>query len=329
MPLPSPDLDDRSFDQLVADAVALIKAKGNAWREPAVGDPGMVLLDAFAYITEQLLYRLNRIPEKAYVEFLNPDRRDALSAERGDDDADLLARRAGNDEDRDSAGTRASVARSAASASEVIFSTVHDATIDPGKSSVTVRAINAERIEDELVGTASGEGGQTFTVAHPPIVGPSGTSFDVLVAVELGDAPGVDRTNARVVDGVAYEIWREVESFADAEADAPAYALRSRRRHDLVCAAPAPQRRSGARGGPGVPLPHTRRGKAHSRRLRNRRRAGRQRRRRQPRDAQGSGRRRDPAGHRRRCRDGGRSTETLENALLRGPREFHACCSAR
>ena len=70
MPLPSPDLDDRSFDQLVADAVALIKTKGNAWREPAVGDPGMVLLDAFAYIAEQLLFRLNRIPEKAYVEFL-------------------------------------------------------------------------------------------------------------------------------------------------------------------------------------------------------------------------------------------------------------------
>ena len=55
MPLPRPDLNNHSFDQLVADAVALIKTKGNAWREVAVGDPGLVLLDAFAYIAEQLL----------------------------------------------------------------------------------------------------------------------------------------------------------------------------------------------------------------------------------------------------------------------------------
>ena len=70
MPLPSPDLDDRSFDQLVADAVALIKTKGNAWREPAVGDPGLVLLDAFAYIAEQLLYRLTVFPRRRTSSFL-------------------------------------------------------------------------------------------------------------------------------------------------------------------------------------------------------------------------------------------------------------------
>ena len=33
-------------------------------------DPGIVLLEVFAHLTETLIYRLNRLPEKAYVEFL-------------------------------------------------------------------------------------------------------------------------------------------------------------------------------------------------------------------------------------------------------------------
>ncbi len=33
------------------------------------GDPGMVILELFAFLTETMIYRLNRIPEKAYVEF--------------------------------------------------------------------------------------------------------------------------------------------------------------------------------------------------------------------------------------------------------------------
>ena len=324
MPLPSPDLDDRSFDQLVADAVALIKTKGNAWREPAVGDPGLVLLDAFAYIAEQLLYRLNRIPEKAYVEFLN-----LIGATLYPPSASMTTLTFSLAEPATTKiaiprGTRASVARSAAATSEVIFSTVDDATIDPGKSSVTVRAINAERIEDELVGTASGESGQTFTVAHPPIVGPSGTSFDVLVAVELGDAPGVNRTNARVVDGIAYEIWHEVESFADAEPDAPAYvcdhvagtisfAPRLRRSDDaglaeapeFLCRVPAAGKRirvGYATGG--GPTGNVVAGSLST--LKD-----------QVAGATLQVTNTDAA-------TGGRSTETLENALLRGPREFHA-----
>ena len=34
-------------------------------------DPGVALVEVFAHLTEVMLYRLNRLPEKAYVEFLN------------------------------------------------------------------------------------------------------------------------------------------------------------------------------------------------------------------------------------------------------------------
>lgn len=223
MPLPSPNLDDRTFDQLIAEAVARIKAQGGAWREPVVGDPGMVLLDAFAYITEQLLFRLNRVPEKAYVEFLN-----LIGATLYPPSAAIVTVTFSVQEPATTKiviprGTRVAAARTTASTGEVVFATVDDGAIDAGKTTVDILAINAERVEDELLGAGTGDGGQTFNVTRPPIIGASGTSFDVLVAVEMDDTPGIDRTSARVVDGVAYEIWHEVENFAEAEVDTPAY----------------------------------------------------------------------------------------------------------
>ena len=70
MSIPSPNLDDRSFAQLLKEAklVALQKAPG--WTDQSASDPGVVLLEAFAYLTETMLFRLNHIPDKAYHEFL-------------------------------------------------------------------------------------------------------------------------------------------------------------------------------------------------------------------------------------------------------------------
>jgi predicted phage baseplate assembly protein len=63
MPLELPNLDDRDFE-------ALLQSANTDWNDLTPGDPGVVLLEAFAYLTEQLLYRLNRLPDKAYVAFL-------------------------------------------------------------------------------------------------------------------------------------------------------------------------------------------------------------------------------------------------------------------
>jgi hypothetical protein len=71
MTLPTPNLDDRDFDQLMAEALRRMKQSGTNWNDLSANDPGMVLLDLFAYLTETTIYRLNRLPEKAYIEFLN------------------------------------------------------------------------------------------------------------------------------------------------------------------------------------------------------------------------------------------------------------------
>ena len=71
MTLPTPNLDDRDFDQLLAEALRRMKQSGTDWNDLSANDPGIVLLDLFAYLTETTIYRLNRLPEKAYIEFLN------------------------------------------------------------------------------------------------------------------------------------------------------------------------------------------------------------------------------------------------------------------
>src|SRR5688572_12986398 len=71
MALPVPNLDDRSFADLVADAAAEFKRRCPDWDGLSVHDPAAVLLEVFAYVTDILLYRLNRVPQKSYVEFLN------------------------------------------------------------------------------------------------------------------------------------------------------------------------------------------------------------------------------------------------------------------
>ena len=70
MPLQAPNLDDRNFDQLVDEAKERVKRSCPSWTDLTPGDPGVTLLEVFAFLTETMIYRLNRIPEKAYIEFL-------------------------------------------------------------------------------------------------------------------------------------------------------------------------------------------------------------------------------------------------------------------
>lgn len=70
MPLPVPNLDDRSFPDLVEELVARIPAHTPEWTNPAVGDPGRTLIELFAWLTDALLYRVNLIPERQRLAFL-------------------------------------------------------------------------------------------------------------------------------------------------------------------------------------------------------------------------------------------------------------------
>jgi predicted phage baseplate assembly protein len=70
MALPAPHLDDRDFQSLVDDAKRLVQQRSPAWTDHNVSDPGVTLIEAFAQMVDQLIYRLNRVPDRHYVKFL-------------------------------------------------------------------------------------------------------------------------------------------------------------------------------------------------------------------------------------------------------------------
>ncbi|MGH9226700.1 MAG: putative baseplate assembly protein [Acidimicrobiales bacterium] len=71
MGLPSPDLDDRRFQDLVDEAKRLIPTYCPEWTNHNLADPGIALVELFAWMTEMTLYRLNQVPDRLYAKFLD------------------------------------------------------------------------------------------------------------------------------------------------------------------------------------------------------------------------------------------------------------------
>src|SRR5512140_3006929 len=70
MPLPLPILDNRSFEQLRDELVRRIPVYAPEWTDHNTSDPGIALLELFAYLAESLLFRFNQIPESTQLAFL-------------------------------------------------------------------------------------------------------------------------------------------------------------------------------------------------------------------------------------------------------------------
>jgi hypothetical protein len=69
--LDSPNLDDRKWKDIVDEAKALIPKYAPEWTDHNPSDLGITLIELFAWIVEGMIYRLNRVPEKNFIEFLN------------------------------------------------------------------------------------------------------------------------------------------------------------------------------------------------------------------------------------------------------------------
>lgn len=70
MSLDTPRLDDRSFADLVEEARRKIALYSPEWTDHNLSDPGITLIELFAWMTDIVLYRLNRVPDKHYVKFM-------------------------------------------------------------------------------------------------------------------------------------------------------------------------------------------------------------------------------------------------------------------
>jgi len=71
MPLPAPNLDDRTFQDIVDETKRRIPEYCPAWTNHNLSDPGVALIELFAWMTEMVLYRLNQVPDRLYTKFLD------------------------------------------------------------------------------------------------------------------------------------------------------------------------------------------------------------------------------------------------------------------
>src|SRR5688572_31262910 len=71
MPLTVPAIDNRSYQELRDEALARIPVHNPEWTNFNRSDPGVTLIEVFAFLTESLLYRCNQIPERNRRKFLS------------------------------------------------------------------------------------------------------------------------------------------------------------------------------------------------------------------------------------------------------------------
>jgi len=70
MPIPLPNLDDRTFDDLTLEARALIPGLAPEWTNHNVSDPGITLVELLAWLTEMLIFQVNQVPAAHTEKFL-------------------------------------------------------------------------------------------------------------------------------------------------------------------------------------------------------------------------------------------------------------------
>lgn len=77
MPIPLPNLDDRNFGDLVEEGKRLIPGLAPSWTDHNPSDPGITFIELFAFVSEMLLFRADRVSEdnkRAFVKLLRgPD----------------------------------------------------------------------------------------------------------------------------------------------------------------------------------------------------------------------------------------------------------------
>ncbi|HKT01086.1 MAG TPA: baseplate J/gp47 family protein [Rugosimonospora sp.] len=213
MTIPVPNLDDRTFADLVLQARRYLVANCPEWTDLSVHDPGMVLVEAFAHLTEVMLYRMNRLPERAYSVFLNllgVSRQPPAAAY-----AELTFTRTGSGTPALAIPAGLRVSTAGGDGAPVVFTVPASAVLAAGQAEVRVPAYHCEPVEAELLGVGTGAPGQVLRTRSAPLVSTT-EPYDVLLGVAAGGdelGPGV---GAREHAGTSYVIWQPVDSFAGA-----------------------------------------------------------------------------------------------------------------
>lgn len=218
MSIPVPNLDDRSFTDLVEAALSRIRQADPEWTDLSVHDPGVVLVEAFAHLTDMLQYRLNRVPEKLYAVFLNLLGTTLRPPAAAEVELEFSRSSPGEATVHIPRGTRVAAPPGVPGTPQPVFSTLADAVLEAGETSVRVPAADVALHDGVVVGIGSGLPGQTFELPDSPVVDGPGLA----VGIEVPASAALPSGAALTVDGRAFRICTEVEVFADAPPGEPA-----------------------------------------------------------------------------------------------------------
>jgi predicted phage baseplate assembly protein len=167
--LPAINLDDRTFQDLVSEARTRISQACPEWTEHNVSDPGITLIELFAWMTELTIYRLNRVPDKLHVALLEllGIRLDPPSAA----EADLRFRLTGPSEEAvpiPLGETEVGTPRNAGD-EPIVFQTTSDFTIEPLRPAAYVLSRDGQ-VKNVAVadGVARPYGSEQLAFGSPP-----------------------------------------------------------------------------------------------------------------------------------------------------------------
>ncbi|KAF0956734.1 MULTISPECIES: putative baseplate assembly protein [Rhodococcus] len=203
MPLQIPVLDDRSYAQLRDELIARIPVYAPEWTDHHPSDPGITLIELFAFLGENLLYRFNQIPDAtklAFLDLLHVPLRPAMPS-TGQVRFEV----------KDAGGTLVPPSTRLL-AGEVAFQTLDETTVWPVSARAAIRAAADVALdpdtEEYLARSAAALGASREAVssyrtsfgAHEPmrsggdVLDPAHAIDGSLYVALLGPAPGADLT---------------------------------------------------------------------------------------------------------------------------------------
>ena len=221
MGLPVPELDDRTFQDIVNEARRRIPLYCPEWTDHNLSDPGITLIELFSWMTEMTLYRLNQVPDKNYVKFLELIGVELAPAAPSSTEITFRLSGAQPNEVTIPSGTEVATVRTETDEA-ILFSTVEDTTIPPATLSHFLVSEDGENFVDRLplltdwqamIGTPGEEGRVTNLFAEVPAPGNAfyvgieadirRTVINLNVSCAERAAPGVVPTNPPLL----WEYW--------------------------------------------------------------------------------------------------------------------------
>ena len=223
MSLLMPDLDDRDFQQLLEQAQEIIQKLNPDWTDLSPSDPGVVLLEVFAHLTDTMIYRLNRVPEKVYIAFLR-----LLGVTLHPPAAASVVLRFSHRQEASESRQTLTIPRGTRITADIpgseslpVFVTVQATTLPSDAESVDVLAYHCEQVEAERIAIGTGRPRQIVHLSRPPVIDKTGNSLELMVGVAIDDKSTTDTDAPTIRYGnTTYQIWREIDNFSDRTGEA-------------------------------------------------------------------------------------------------------------